>query len=106
MLGITLKSLNQLEIAKFILQNLKELLGKSRRVCEVTPFRAYIWKDTKLRKILVAKEKLKKSPYEWLYYTHYSEDSGLEAKFLDFIEERKHYIDTLYEEWFVVRNYL
>ncbi|WP_163555328.1 DEAD/DEAH box helicase family protein [Helicobacter suis] len=97
----------QLEIAKFILQNLKELLGKSRRKPVVSPFKAYILKNTGSRKILVAKEKLKeklKESPEWLYYIHYLEDSGLETKFLEFIEERKKYIDQLYEEWIILRN--
>ena len=95
---------NQLAIAKFVLQNFKELKEKTKQEYKVEPFRAYEMSGLGERVIYRDKNKVKDSPYEWLYYDKYSFDSELENEFLQFIEARKEQIDATFCEWFVVRN--
>ncbi|TSA80813.1 DEAD/DEAH box helicase family protein [Helicobacter mehlei] len=93
----------QLEIAKFLLKNLKELLGKSKQKRIVGPFKAFVF-EGKNKTIIASQERLTNSPYDWLYYTQYCQDSGLEAEFLTFIDEHASVIDKHYTEWFILRN--
>ncbi|TNB56220.1 hypothetical protein [Campylobacter helveticus] len=87
------KKENQLELAKFILQNFKSALMKEQKQSyEVSNFEARELEETGVRSIFTSK-KIQDSKYEWLYYTKWSEDSGLEEKFLGFIDERAHMID-------------
>ena len=95
---------NQLAIAKFVLQNFKELKEKTKQEYKVTDFHAYEMGGLGERVIYRDKNKVKDSPYEWLYYDKYSIDSKLENEFLEFIEARKEQIDATFCEWFVVRN--
>ena len=95
---------NQLAIAKFILQNFKELKEKTKQEYKVEPFYAYEMSELGERVIYRNKNNVKNSPYEWLYYDKYSFDSELENEFLAFIEANKERIDKKFKEWFIVRN--
>ncbi|MBR1375093.1 MAG: DEAD/DEAH box helicase family protein [Cardiobacteriaceae bacterium] len=95
---------NQLAIAKFILQNFKELKEKIKPTYEVTPFYLYEMEQLGERVIYRNKDSVQNSPYEWLYYDKYSLDSNLESEFLEFIEAHKEQISAKFCEWFILRN--
>lgn len=96
---------NQLELTKFILQNFKNALVKeSRRKYEVSEFETHELKNKGIRSIFSNKDNMQDSQYEWLYYDKWSKDSGLEANFLNFIDENKQTIDEKFEEWIILRN--
>lgn len=95
---------NQLAIAKFILQNFKELKEKTKQEYKVEPFYAYEMRELGERVIYRNKDSVQNSPYEWLYYDKYSLDSKLESEFLAFIDAHKEQISTKFCEWFILRN--
>lgn len=93
----------QLELAKNILQNYKELLKEKIISFEISDFSAHKLENTGTRKITKS-GKGHNSTYEWLYYDKYFSDSDLEIKFLDFIEANKDKIDNKFSEWIIMRN--
>lgn len=93
----------QLELAKNILQNYKELLKEKTISFEISDFSAHKLENTGARKITKS-AKEHNSTYEWLYYDKYFSDSSLEIKFLDFIEANKDRIDNKFSEWIIMRN--
>lgn len=95
---------NQLAIAKFILQNFKNLKEKTKQEYKVEAFYAYEMTALNERVIYRNKDSIQNSRYEWLYYDKYSTDSKLENEFLKFIDDRKDKINAKFCEWFIVRN--
>lgn len=93
----------QLELAKNILQNYKELLKEKRINFVISDFSAHKLENTGARKI-TRSVKGNISTYEWLYYDKYFSDSNLEIEFLDFIEANKDKIDNKFSEWIIMRN--
>ncbi|PAF43393.1 DEAD/DEAH box helicase family protein [Helicobacter sp. 11S03491-1] len=93
---------NNLEIAKFIIENFKEIKQTIKSEYEITPFQAeeLIGKD---RVIYTIKEVETKS-YDWLYYHQCRFDSDLEKEFLKFIEGNKQKISEIFSQWFLIRN--
>ena len=98
------EAVNQLEIAKFVLGNLKNLLGVSRQDVFVSEFKPYLLTNVGERNIFVNKDKVKDSEYEWLYYMKYCADSTPEESFLDFIDSRSEKISAVFDEWIILRN--
>lgn len=93
-----------LEIAKFILENFKELTQKAVKEYKISEFRVYPL-DLAEREIFTSKEPLNVQQFEWLYYHNkMTKDSDLEIKFLEFIESKKEDLDSRFEKWFVIRN--
>ena len=93
---------NNLEIAKFILKNFKEIKEKIRQEYEITDFEAHLF-NFKNRVIFTQRE-VKQKGYEWLYYNQCCFDSNLEENFLDFIDRSKEKIDGYFSQWFIIRN--
>lgn len=107
------KATTRLEIAKYILNNYKELINKTSKKFEVSDFKVQKLVGIGSRKIIknieynddkIVFKGVENSPYEWLYYDKFSTDSGLEKEFLDFIEENKEIIDRKFSEWIIMRN--
>ncbi|MCE3039221.1 DEAD/DEAH box helicase family protein [Helicobacter anatolicus] len=100
---------NNLEIAKFILENFKKIKEEIKQEYEVTEFKAYRL-NLGERVIFKSEEKdvtnlnLDSDNFEWLYYHNLSHDSGLEKEFLNFIEGNKEKINAVFSQWFIVRN--
>lgn len=49
-------------------------------------------------------DKIKNTPYLWLYYDKVPYDSDLELRFLQYIEGEKEHINHRFGEWVVIRN--
>lgn len=94
---------NNLEIAKFVLENFKSIKEGIKQEYEVTDFQSYRF-DMGHRVLFRAEEKVKPLNFEWLYYDQVSFDSNLEKEFLDFIEKSKDSISEAFSEWFIIRN--
>lgn len=106
-------SIIRLDIAKYILANYKEFLNKEAKNFEITGFVANKLVNIGTRKIIkdgnyengqMSFDKVKNSPYEWLYYDKFSFDSNLELEFLEFIDANKDRIDRNFSEWIIMRN--
>lgn len=95
---------NQLEIAKFVLQNLQNLILDDLDKFDATSFKEKELIELGQRAIIRRKNKVVDSRYEWLYYDKYSYDSELEKEFLDFIDVNKDMIDYSFKEWIIFRN--
>ncbi len=98
----------QLEIAKKLLKNFKNLLRNhtnEKDNFEVSDFKVVKF-DTDKKRIVNVKAAKAQAEYDWLYYTNSTFDSeGLEAgKFLKFINENSEKIDKKFEEWIIIRN--
>lgn len=94
---------NNLEIAKFVLENFKSFKQSIKQEYEVTNFKAHRL-NMGHRVIFRSEEKIDTFNYEWLYYDQLSFDSKLEKDFLHFIEGNKDSINAVFSEWFIIRN--
>ena len=94
---------NNLNIAKFIIENFKTIKQMIKQEYEVDDFRCQVLNLNK-RIIFKNKREMKDSIYTWLYYDKYSIDSNLEQEFLNFIESVKEIINKAFKEWFIIRN--
>lgn len=94
---------NNLNIAKFIIENFKTIKQMIKQEYEVDDFRCQVLNLNK-RIIFKNKREMKDSIYTWLYYDKYSIDSNLEQEFLNFIESEKEIINKAFKEWFIIRN--
>lgn len=94
---------NNLEIAKFVLENFKAIKQSIKQEYEVTDFKPHRF-DMGHRVLFRSEDRVKYADHEWLYYTAYSEDSKLEKEFLHFIESKKDLINETFSEWFIIRN--
>lgn len=94
----------RLEMAKYILNNYKELLNKESLNFEITDFVANKLVNIGNRKIIKDEKNVQNSSYEWLYYDKFSFDSDLEKEFLNFIDANKERIDRNFSEWIIMRN--
>ncbi|WP_235604558.1 DEAD/DEAH box helicase family protein [Campylobacter fetus] len=95
---------NQLEITKFLLSNLKNIVIDDLDKFEATEFKIKELTELGERVILRQKDKMYDSKYEWLYYDKYSLDSKLENDFLNYIDDNKDKINSSFNEWIVFRN--
>ena len=102
---------NNLEIAKFILENFKSKKQEIKQSYSVSEFETHKLEigDRVVFKNDI-KDKDKKSNtteeknYEWLYHKISYLDSGLESEFLEFIETKKDDINKIFSKWFIIRN--
>lgn len=94
---------NNLEIAKFVLENFKAIRQRIKQEYEVTPLKTH--RLTLGNRVLFrSKDKIDRINYDWLYYQDLSFDSALEKEFLHFIEGEKEAIGAIFSQWFIVRN--
>ncbi|WRE66511.1 DEAD/DEAH box helicase family protein [Helicobacter pylori] len=93
-----------LELAVYIIENLKDTLLKEQDKYDVSALELKEF-ETHNRN-LSASELEKDIPfYEWLLFKDMRKlDSGLERKFLDFINGHKEVLDKKFKEWCVLRN--
>lgn len=94
---------NNLEIAKFVLENFKAIKQSTKQEYEVTPFETHKL-NLGNRVLFRSEDKIAYVNYDWLYYNDLSLDSDLEKEFLYFIEGNKDVINTIFSQWFIVRN--
>lgn len=93
-----------LEIAKFILKNFRNLTLIEQEKYEVTDFEIKEF-NIKNKEIFTNKIPTDISKYQWLYYHAKALlDSELEKDFLVFIESKKDKINLAFEKWFILRN--
>ncbi|MGN8398874.1 DEAD/DEAH box helicase family protein [Helicobacter pylori] len=93
-----------LKLAVYIIENLKDTLLKEQDKYEVSALELKEFETHS--KSLSASEWEKDIPsYEWLLFKDMRKlDSGLERKFLDFINKNKELLDKKFKEWCVLRN--
>ncbi|MFP6065681.1 DEAD/DEAH box helicase family protein [Helicobacter pylori] len=93
-----------LKLAVYIIGNLKDTLLKEQDKYEVSALELKEFETH--NKSLSASEWEKDIPfYEWLLFKDMRKlDSGLERKFLDFINDHKEVLDKKFKEWCVLRN--
>lgn len=94
---------NNLEIARFVLENFKAIKQSIKREYEVTPFETHRL-NLGNRALFRSEDKVTCINYDWLYYHSLSLDSDLEKEFLHFIEGNKEAMNKIFSQWFVVRN--
>lgn len=95
---------NNLEIAKFILENFKKIKEQIKQEYEVTNFETH---KLNLGDRVIFRSENKETAdlsFDWLYYHNISLDSKLEEDFLYFIDGNKEAIDAIFSQWFIVRN--
>ncbi|MCH4606112.1 DEAD/DEAH box helicase family protein [Helicobacter pylori] len=93
-----------LKLAVYIIENLKDTLLKEQDKYSVSELELKEFETH--NKSLSASELEKNIPsYEWLLFKDMRKlDSGLERKFLDFINDNKEVLDKKFKEWCVLRN--
>ncbi|GAA9539363.1 DEAD/DEAH box helicase family protein [Helicobacter pylori] len=93
-----------LELAVYIIENLKDTLLKEQDKYEVSALELKEFETH--NKSLSASEFEKDIPsYEWLLFKDMRKlDSGLERDFLGFINDHKELLDKKFKEWCVLRN--
>ncbi|RVZ78462.1 DEAD/DEAH box helicase family protein [Helicobacter pylori] len=93
-----------LKLAVYIIENLKDTLLKEQDKYEVSALELKEFETH--NKSLSASELEKDIPfYEWLLFKDMRKlDSGLERKFLGFINDNKEVLDKKFKEWCVLRN--
>lgn len=94
---------NNLEIAKFILENFKVIKESIKQEYEVTQFETHRL-NLGYRALFRLEDKVTYMDCDWLYYRNLSLDSDLEKEFLYFIEGKKDDINKIFSQWFIVRN--
>ncbi|QKF87064.1 type III restriction/modification system, restriction subunit [Campylobacter upsaliensis RM3940] len=94
---------NKLEIAKYILENFKSLKQSIKQEYEVSEFQTHKF-DIGDRIVFKNDDKFENSQFDWLYHKTFCFDSELEKGFLEFIESKKDEIDTIFSQWFIIRN--
>lgn len=94
---------NNLEIAKFVLENFKAIKQGIKQEYEVTKFQSHRF-NMEHRVLFRTEEKVNYLDYEWLYFNQLSFDSRLEEEFLGFIDMNKDSINAIFSEWFIIRN--
>lgn len=95
--------INNLEIAKYILENFKSLKQGIKQEYEVSEFITHEF-NIGNKVVFKNKENFEEMNFEWLYHKTFCFDSKLEKDFLIFIEEYKDEIDNVFSDWFVIRN--
>lgn len=94
---------NNLEIAKYILENFKSLKQSIQQEYEVSEFQTHKF-DIGNKVVFKNNDKFEDLNFEWLYYQTFCFDSHLEKEFLDFIEMKKDEISKVFSKWFIIRN--
>lgn len=94
---------NNLEIAKFVVENFRAIKQEIKQEYEVTDFESHRF-NVGNRVLFRNEKKVKDKDYEWLYFKQLSLDSKLEEEFLEFIDMKKDSINAIFSEWFIVRN--
>lgn len=94
---------NNLEIAKYILENFKSLKQSIKQEYEVSEFETHKF-NIGNKVVFKNKENFEEMNFEWLYHETFCFDSKLEKDFLIFIEEHKDEINNVFSDWFVIRN--
>lgn len=94
---------NNIEIAKYILENFKTIKQSIKQEYEVSEFETHKF-NIGNKAVFKNKEKSERMNFEWLYHETFCFDSKLEKDFLGFIEANKGEIDKTFSKWFVIRN--
>lgn len=94
---------NQLQIAQFIISNVKNTIIKKTDEYEVSEFKKKELIMDK-RVILRQKSSIRNESPQWFYYDKYTLDSDLEKEFVNFIEAHKADIDKAFKKWIMLRN--
>lgn len=94
---------NNLEIAKYVLENFKSLKQSIKQEYEVSEFQTHKF-DIGNKVVFKNNDKFEEMNFEWLYHKTFCFDSNLEKEFLNFIENRKDEINKVFSKWFVIRN--
>lgn len=96
---------NNLRICEHILKNLKTIMLEKDDEYEVTDFGVKkLNKENFKDRIIIRQKGNVLDAREWMYYDKYSYDSGLENKFIEFIEQKKEQIDAVFKHWIIFRN--
>ncbi|MCH4604965.1 DEAD/DEAH box helicase family protein [Helicobacter pylori] len=93
-----------LKLAVYIIENLKNTLLKEQDKYSVSELEL---KEFETHNKSLSASELEKDipPYEWLLFKDMRKlDSGLERKFLGFINDHKEVLDKKFKEWCVLRN--
>ncbi|NHG50687.1 DEAD/DEAH box helicase family protein [Campylobacter jejuni] len=95
--------INNLEIAKYILENFKSFKQDIKQEYEVSEFKTHKF-NIGNKVVFKNNENFQETNFEWLYHKNFCFDSKLEKDFLIFIEKYKDEIDKIFSDWFVIRN--
>lgn len=97
------KQTNNLEVAKYILENFKSLKQSIKQEYEVRDFQTHKF-NIGNKVVFKNNDKFEELDFEWLYHKTFCFDSTLEKDFLLFIEGHKDEINKVFSSWFVIRN--
>ncbi len=93
-----------LELAVYIVENLKDTLLKEQDQYEVSALELKEF-ETHNRSLNASEFEKDIPPYEWLLFKDMRKlDSELEREFLDYINDHKEILDKKFKEWCVLRN--
>ncbi len=93
-----------LELAVYIVENLKDTLLKEQDQYEVSVLELKEF-ETHNRSLNASEFEKDIPPYEWLLFKDMRKlDSELEREFLDYINDHKEILDKKFKEWCVLRN--